>query len=108
MPKYGLLIDYEFCIGCHVCELACKQEHNRPPKEWGILLNKIEPEISGGRLYYFPFPTDKCNLCARRTAKGYKPACVAQCWAQVMKFGTIKELTEHMQKKPRSVLWAPH
>ena len=27
MPKYGLLIDYDFCIGCHVCEVACKQEH---------------------------------------------------------------------------------
>ena len=30
MPKYGLLIDYEFCVGCHACEIACKQEHNRP------------------------------------------------------------------------------
>jgi len=28
MPKYGLLIEYEFCVGCHTCELSCKQEHD--------------------------------------------------------------------------------
>ena len=36
MPKYGLLIEYEFCVGCRACELACKQEHNRPDDEYGI------------------------------------------------------------------------
>ena len=108
MPRYGLLIDYEHCTGCHSCELACKQEHGRAPGEWGIRLNKIEPEVSGGRLYFIPFPTDRCNLCAKRRTKGNKPACVSHCFAQVMKFGTIKELTEDIQKKPGSVLWAPH
>ncbi|MFC1640021.1 4Fe-4S binding protein [Gemmatimonadota bacterium] len=22
-PEYGLLIDYEYCTGCHACEVAC-------------------------------------------------------------------------------------
>ncbi|RLF04803.1 MAG: oxidoreductase, partial [Thermoprotei archaeon] len=35
MPKYGLLIDYEYCTGCHTCEVACKQEHNLQPDQWG-------------------------------------------------------------------------
>jgi len=108
MPKYGLLIDYEFCVGCHSCEVACKQEHDRPPDEWGIHLNEIPPEIAGGKLYYFPFPTDKCNLCGKRIAKGSQPACVQNCWSDVMQFGPIEELAQAMQKKSHTVLWAPH
>ena len=30
-PEYGLLIDYEYCTGCHACEVACSQEFKRPP-----------------------------------------------------------------------------
>ena len=108
MPKYGLLIDYEFCTGCHVCEIACKKEHNRPPDEWGIYVREVEPDITGGKQYYFPFPTDKCNLCGKRIARGRLPACVTHCWAQVIKFGTIAELAEYMRKKSKTVLWAPH
>ena len=26
--EYGLLIDYEYCSGCHACETACKMEHD--------------------------------------------------------------------------------
>ena len=34
--EYGLYIDYEWCSGCHSCELACKQEHSLKTDEWGI------------------------------------------------------------------------
>ena len=108
MPKYGLLIDYEFCTGCRACEIACKQEHNRRPEEWGIYVKEVEPEVTGGKLYYFPFPTDNCNLCGKRITKGLQPACVKNCYASVMEFGTVEELTKLMQEKPRTVLWAPH
>ena len=108
MAKYGLLINYDFCIGCHVCEVACKQEHSRPVGEWGIRVMEVEPEISGGKLYYFPFPTDNCNLCSKRTARGLQPACVKHCQAGVMRFGKIEELIFHVQEKARTVLWAPH
>ena len=26
----GLIIDERFCMGCHACEVACKQEHGLP------------------------------------------------------------------------------
>ena len=29
-PEHGLLIDYEYCTGCHACEVACAQEFRRP------------------------------------------------------------------------------
>ena len=106
--RYGLYIDYDWCSGCHACEMACKQEHNRPEGEWGITVKEVEPEIAGGKQYFFPFPTDKCNFCGKRIARGLKPACVHNCWAQVMRFGRIEELTEIMRKKSRTVLWVPH
>jgi len=108
MPRYGLLIDYEFCVGCHACEIACKQEHNRPIEEWGIHVKKVEPKITESKLYYIPFPTDNCNLCGKRIAKGRQPACVHNCWAGVIKFDTIEELAKYMEGKPKTVLWAPH
>jgi Fe-S-cluster-containing dehydrogenase component len=108
MPKYGLLIDYDFCIGCHVCEVACKQEHRRPAGQWGIYVMKVAPEIAGGKLYYFPFPTDHCNLCGKRIARGLQPACVQHCEAKVIRFGKIEELAHYLEEKPRIVLWVPH
>ena len=108
MPKFGLLIDYEFCVGCRVCELACKKEHNRPDDESGIYVNEIDPEINGGKQYFIPYPTDKCNLCGKRIAKGKKPACVHNCWANVMRFGKIDDLVGFLGEKARTVLWIPH
>ena len=107
MPKYGLLIDYEFCVGCRVCEISCKNEHNRPEGEYGICIEEVDPEYAGGKQYFFPFPTDKCNLCGKRITKGLLPACVHNCWADVMKFGRIEELADLLSKKARTVLWVP-
>jgi len=36
-PEFGLLIDYEYCTGCHTCQVACAQgvwmagRHGRDP-----------------------------------------------------------------------------
>jgi Fe-S-cluster-containing dehydrogenase component len=108
MPKFGILVNYEFCTGCHACEIACQKEHHRPEGEYGIYVKAVEPEKTGGKSYYLPFPTDNCNLCGKRIARGLKPACVHSCWTNVMKFGTIGELAVEMQNKPGTVIWAPH
>lgn len=111
MSRYGLLIDYEFCTGCHTCELACKQENQFPVGKSGIKVTQIGPmEIGPDRwcFDYLAIPTEHCNLCRTRVGKGQKPACVAHCQAGVMKFATIKELAEFMQLKPRTMLFAPN
>ena len=108
MPKFGILVNYEYCTGCRACEIACKKEHNRTEDEYGIYVQEVKANVNGGKAYFLPFPTDKCNLCGKRIAKGQKPACVHSCWTDVMKFGSIEDLTGELKKKPRSVIWAPH
>lgn len=39
MPRWGMVIDLQKCIGCYSCLIACKQEHFLPPDIfWNRLL----------------------------------------------------------------------
>jgi Fe-S-cluster-containing dehydrogenase component len=107
--EYGLLIDYEFCTGCHTCELACAQEYKHKPGVRGIKVFEIEQMLPNGKasLTYFPFPTDVCILCPHLTREGLDPACVKHCMSACMKFGRITELAKKLGKKPKMVLWIP-
>lgn len=108
MPEYGLLIDYEYCTGCHACEVACKQEYTLPAGKWGgIKVIEMIQELPGNQLHitYFPFITKLCILCIPRIKKGLLPACVKHCMAGCMKFGRIEELSKEMLKKRKMVLW---
>lgn len=109
MERKGLLIDYEYCTGCHSCEVACKQEHRYPVGRGGISLQEIITERPDEtlRIDYLPFPTLYCNLCAGRTGRGQAPSCVKHCQASCMYYGTLPELAKLMETRPRSVLFAP-
>ena len=88
---YGLLINYEFCTGCHSCEVSCQMEHGLPVDRWGIKIQKIGPWQIDGDAYQYdfvPVPTDQCDLCAERTAKGKKPLCVKHCQSLAMRYGS--------------------
>ena len=108
MARMGLLIDYEYCTGCHTCEVACKQEHNYPAGKWGIKVTEYVLEtFDKVAIDYVPFPTDLCDLCAKRTKNGEKPACVKHCQAACMEYGPVKELVKTLEKKGKTVLFAP-
>jgi len=94
---FGLLIDYEYCSGCHACEVACKKEHNRPKGDFGIKILQDGPrQNSNGRWEYehVPLPTSLCDLCADRVSIGKLPTCVHHCQAGVMVYGSLEELAE--------------
>ena len=102
MAQYGLMIDNEFCTGCHSCEVACKNELGLPLGQWGIKLLELGPwqkEDGKWEHNYFPVPTSLCNLCVERIEKGEKPACALHCLAQVIEFGTLEELSKKMEDK---------
>ncbi|MCL5736455.1 MAG: oxidoreductase [Actinobacteria bacterium] len=106
--KMGLLIHYEYCTGCHACEVACKQEHGYPAGAWGIMLQDCTRQsLDKVQVDFLPFPTDLCDLCARRTAAGEKPACVKHCMAGCMTYGELEDLLPLMESMPRSVVFAP-
>lgn len=110
MPNYGLLIDYEFCSGCHSCEVACKEEHGFPVGKYGIRVWNDGPwPIDNRKMNWnkIPIPTDLCDLCADRVEKGKVPTCVHHCLCQAMKFGTVDELCEDLKRKHKQVLFVP-
>lgn len=113
MAKYGLLIDYEYCTGCHSCEIACKEEHDFPVGKWGIHVLEDGPwqkcdENDEGKNFNWNFiatPTDLCDGCAKRVAKGKEPTCMHHCLANVITYGPLDELSEQLGKKTKQVLW---
>lgn len=108
-PEYGLLIDYEYCTGCHACQVACNQEYGRKPGQSGMhVFEQVQPLPSGkAYLTFLPFPTELCVLCAPRTKKGLAPACAHHCLANVIRFGKLEELAAELGRKPKMVLYSP-
>jgi len=74
-PEFGLLIDYEYCTGCHTCQVACAQEYGWPAGMGGIRVRNVQ-QLPNDKAYltYLPFPTELCILCKPRTKKGLAPA----------------------------------
>jgi Fe-S-cluster-containing dehydrogenase component len=109
MPRNALMIDYEYCSGCHACEVACKQEHDYPVGKGGIHLSEIITELPNGRVRidYLPFPTAYCDLCAARVGQGEQPACVKHCQAATMYYGSVAELAAIMAERPHSAMFTP-
>jgi len=110
MKRKGLLIDYDYCSGCQSCVVACKQEHGYPAGKFGLKVDEkvfMDPDKPDSlRIDYVPFPTEFCDLCRSRTAKGEQPACVKHCQSWCMYYGPLSEMVELMEDKPRSVLYA--
>ena len=104
----ALLSNYEYCSGCHACEVACKVEHDLPDGQFGIKILQDGPrQLPSGKWEYnhLPMPTSLCDLCADRVAEGRLPKCVHHCQAGIMEYGTVEELSKIMEAKPNSVMF---
>jgi Fe-S-cluster-containing dehydrogenase component len=108
MAKYGLLINYDYCTGCHSCEVACQQEHNFPAGKNGIIVTEYEYEtLTKIRIDNLPFITELCDLCINRHQEGEEPACVKHCQAKCMRFGFIEDLAKEIEERSKMVLFSP-
>ena len=109
MARKALFIEYDYCTGCHACEVACKQEHNYTGGRCGI---KVEEVVTVGEkegdvnVTFVPYTTRFCDLCAERTARGETTACVKHCQALCLHYGPVEELAKAMDK-PRTAIFAP-
>jgi Fe-S-cluster-containing dehydrogenase component len=103
---YGLLIDFEWCTGCHACEIAGKNANHLASNEWCIKVSSGQRKVGDRVVFdYRPQPTQLCNLCAPLTSKGKLPACAHHCPPQVIRFGSRSDLERELQAKPTQTLW---
>lgn len=110
MSRLGLLIDYEFCTGCHTCEMACKVEKGLPEGLWGIKVQRIgpqeiEPDVWDWR--FVPVPTALCDMCQERLEEGKMPTCVHHCQSLCMEYGPVEELSKKLDDKGLQVIFVP-
>lgn len=100
----GILVNYEYCTGCHSCEVACKKHLGLPAGEFGIKLTEVGPfEYAGAQgnrdrweWTWMPVLTKACDMCADRVAKGKIPMCVQHCQAWCMYYGEVEDLAKKM------------
>ena len=94
MPK-ALLFNYEYCSGCHSCEIACRNHLGLDLDKWGIKVTEVRPfEFEDKKMewIYQPVPTRLCDLCEDRAAKGQDPACVHHCLAFCIEYGEAEDM----------------
>ncbi|HKJ79876.1 MAG TPA: 4Fe-4S dicluster domain-containing protein [Prolixibacteraceae bacterium] len=71
----------EKCMGCRYCMVSCP--FDMPRFEY----NSANPNIT------------KCTMCAERQEEGKMPACVENCPAEALMFGTRRELLAEARKR---------
>lgn len=94
-----LVVDYDYCSGCHTCEIACQQEHGFAPDQYGIKLTQVGPDQITERKWQYdfvPVPTDRCDRCAKRQDSGKVPSCVQHCQAGCIYVGTLDEVSDKL------------
>lgn len=75
MPKYGMVIDLQKCVGCGSCAIACKTENNTQDRvkgqtfNWADLIMKTEGKFPNVEFTAMPV---LCNHCM-------DAACVKAC-----------------------------
>jgi Fe-S-cluster-containing dehydrogenase component len=66
-----VLVNYDECIGCRYCMIACPYDARYFVEEQGVV--------------------DKCTLCSHRVDRGDVPACVETCPSKVRMFGDLED-----------------
>jgi molybdopterin-containing oxidoreductase family iron-sulfur binding subunit len=111
--------DWERCIGCRYCQVACpygvNYSNGSDPKEaqyqdWGLdgagprtggaVPGWANPDLSGefgkekrriAGSNHIKGVMEKCTFCVQRVEKGMEPACVQTCPADALNFGDLDD-----------------
>ncbi len=92
-PDGIVVIDYDRCIGCKYCMVACpygaRYFNFLRPK---LPVNELNPNMHiFGNIPRQPHITEKCTWCIQRTRDGGVPACVEVCPVGARVFGDLND-----------------
>jgi Fe-S-cluster-containing dehydrogenase component len=93
------LVDYERCICCGQCVVACPygaRHINNEDKYWFEQKTPAPYEAEGVQRMNV---AEKCNFCAGKVDDGGLPACVATCPGKARFFGDIDDPESDIAKK---------
>ncbi len=99
-PDGIVAVDYDKCMGCRYCEIAC-------PYGARNFIHEIKPYYpeSGFTPYeevmykkHQEGVVEKCNFCLERVDKGKEPACVNTCIAYARHFGDLDDHNSEVSK----------
>lgn len=122
----GLVVtDWERCIGCRYCAIACPygvNQYNAKKPEQNFYLDWQQSEVQSatkGAVPPYDNPSlderasdgrrtaggghllgvmEKCTFCVQRVEQGLNPACVANCPAVALHFGDLDDPNSEVSK----------
>ena len=90
-----VLVNYDRCIGCYACCIACPYDARYPYESDDVTREK---ELYGKNVTHEVPHVDKCTFCEHRIAEHREPACVSTCPTQTRIFGDLDDPSSAVHK----------
>lgn len=102
--KDGLvLIDYDKCIGCGYCIVACPYQARARNREIGGYFGaELTPQEELGYRQHQVEVAEKCTFCVDSVERGEEPACVQACITKARYFGDLDDPDSEVNQLIRS------
>lgn len=110
MKSFVMIIDYQYCTGCHACEVSCRNEKEYPLEVCGINVTQHGPIKYKNECQwdYVPVVNQFCDLCSDRMAEGKVPSCQLHCLSSCIEVVKVSEVAEKLAKYgDRTVVFVP-
>jgi Fe-S-cluster-containing dehydrogenase component len=99
-PDGIVAIDYDKCMGCRYCEIACPYGARTYLDEIKSYYPEVEATPYEDMMYqkHQTGVVEKCNFCMDRVGRGEEPACVQTCIAGARIFGDLDDPNSEVTK----------
>jgi Fe-S-cluster-containing dehydrogenase component len=104
--EHILYADIDRCVGCHACEIACRQEYNVPSGEGCITIVTLESQEDAElqNLYFIPVVSGRCTGCGHLLETAAEPACVSACPTKCIQYAHVSALPWALSQKKSLII----